>query len=600
MPVDIATLAIRVQSLEVAQADKRLDGLNRTGRQTEGVAKTATDSWGLFAVKAAAVAAAAYAARRSIGDLRAYQDLSAALKTATGDADTAAATMAQLEALAATMPDNVADVTTAFIRMTNLGLNPSEAALISYSNTASALGKDLMQFVEAVADASVGEFERLKEFGIKASNEGEQIAFRFRGQTLRVKNDAASITEYLERIGTVEFAGAAAERASMLTGAISNAEAAVSRFFRSLSDNEAIGGTFAAMLRGATESLNNWADTINPPKVTELQQSIAGATGELMRLRGELDAAQQTEGVAGFLNRYLGASPEQIQAEIDTVRASIAAWQAELMAMSETGGALGSGVVPPEEQLAADAERLQAALDLAAHLRRQADAQRQLDNQAHLDALAAQQAAADADAEARALASAQMQISMASVVHNALTGLMAATNTKGKALQIAMLIAQQLIAFKQSIINTQVAVTRALSIDPTGVLAARVQTMGNAATAIIAATSVAKLANATSGGGDAGNFVAGGDIPAGMQGTAGEAGAEIVTRPTTITGPAHVTSARDTAAMLGSSVSFGDIYFNIQAIDSESSAQWIARHGDDFFSTIRERMNEAALSFVHN
>jgi hypothetical protein len=38
------------------------------------------------------------------------------------------------------------------------------------------MGKDMMQMIEAVADASTGEFERLKEFGIKASKQGDQVA----------------------------------------------------------------------------------------------------------------------------------------------------------------------------------------------------------------------------------------------------------------------------------------------------------------------------------------------------------------------------------------------------------------------------------------
>ena len=35
------------------------------------------------------------------------------------------------------------------------------------------MGKSLNQMIEAVADATTGEFERLKEFGIKARTHGE-------------------------------------------------------------------------------------------------------------------------------------------------------------------------------------------------------------------------------------------------------------------------------------------------------------------------------------------------------------------------------------------------------------------------------------------
>ena len=74
-----------------------------------------------------------------------------------------------------------------FTKLVNLGLTPSEAALQSYGDTSAALGKDLSQMIEAVADAATGEFERL-EFGIKAKNQWRyHIAFTFRGVTENVK-----------------------------------------------------------------------------------------------------------------------------------------------------------------------------------------------------------------------------------------------------------------------------------------------------------------------------------------------------------------------------------------------------------------------------
>ena len=47
----------------------------------------------------------------------------------------------------------------------------------AYGDTASAMGKSLDDMVEAVADAATGEFERLKEFGIRASKNGDRVSF---------------------------------------------------------------------------------------------------------------------------------------------------------------------------------------------------------------------------------------------------------------------------------------------------------------------------------------------------------------------------------------------------------------------------------------
>jgi hypothetical protein len=97
-----------------------------------------------------------------------------------------------------------------------MGLDASADSLVSFSNTAAAMGKSLKQFVEAVADANTREFERLKEFGILARNEGEKIRFVFRGVTTEVDNSSADIVKFLTDIGHTEFAGAATEQIDTL------------------------------------------------------------------------------------------------------------------------------------------------------------------------------------------------------------------------------------------------------------------------------------------------------------------------------------------------------------------------------------------------
>lgn len=153
---------------------------------------------------------------------REFDKLNASLVTATGSAENAAAAFSTLQAFAATTPFGLAESTEAFVKMRNLGLDPSERALRSYGNTAAAMGKSLEQMVEAVADASTSEFERLREFGIKASQNGEKVTLTFKGISTTVKNEASAIEQYLIKLGTVDFAGAMEKRAATLDGAISN------------------------------------------------------------------------------------------------------------------------------------------------------------------------------------------------------------------------------------------------------------------------------------------------------------------------------------------------------------------------------------------
>lgn len=163
-----------------------------------------------------------------------FEQMRAALVTATGSVQEAGAAFDQISDFAQRTPFEVSEITQAYIRLTNLGLEPTMERLESFGNIAGANSKSLMQFAEAVADASVAEFERLKEFGIKARNEGEKVAFTFRGVTERVQNDAASIVAFLERIGRTEFAGGMALQAATAAGAASNLSDAWSRTYDEL------------------------------------------------------------------------------------------------------------------------------------------------------------------------------------------------------------------------------------------------------------------------------------------------------------------------------------------------------------------------------
>jgi len=153
---------------------------------------------------------------------REFSVLKASLKTVTGSAENASVAFKQISEFAAATPFSVQQSTEAFIRLESLGLKPSIAAMESYGNTASAMGKSLLQFVEAIADATTGEFERLKEFGIKAKSVGDDVAFTFRGVTTEVGKNADEIEAFLRKIGQTDFAGAMEERAATIDGALSN------------------------------------------------------------------------------------------------------------------------------------------------------------------------------------------------------------------------------------------------------------------------------------------------------------------------------------------------------------------------------------------
>jgi hypothetical protein len=238
--------------------------------------RTKVDDAGTRLIKfgaAASIAGGALAGMKLVSVTREFNKLSAGLITATGSSEGADKAFSALQDFAATTPSTLQDVTDAFIKLNNLGLGPSERALTSYGDTASAMGKDLMQFIEAVADASTAEFERLKEFGIRAKNQGDTIAFTFKGVTTTVANNAAAIEEHLIRLGEVNFAGAMQRRMETLDGALSNLGDSWDKLFLTVS-NAGVGSIIEDAARMGIEALDELSAEIESGQLPAQMEAI--------------------------------------------------------------------------------------------------------------------------------------------------------------------------------------------------------------------------------------------------------------------------------------------------------------------------------------
>ncbi len=189
-----------------------------------------------------------------------FEKLKASLKTVFGSQAAADSIFKQILDFASTTPFQLEQVLSAVIKLKALGLDPSMEALRSYGNTASAMGKDLNQFIEAVADASTGEFERLKEFGIKASQQGNKVAFVFQGKKTVIRKNAEEIQEYLRQIGDVQFAGAMEEQMAILEGAFSNFGDSVSTSLDKVGRVVAERLEIGKFIRGLSSTISEMAD----------------------------------------------------------------------------------------------------------------------------------------------------------------------------------------------------------------------------------------------------------------------------------------------------------------------------------------------------
>lgn len=217
---DIARLQLRIESVEAELAARRLKDLDGAASKAEGASSRLMGSFTKLIAPVATLATAMAALNKLVSVQREFDVLNAGLLTATGSAENAAVAFEALQDFAKNTPYGLAQATEGFTKLVNLGLEPSERALMSYGNTAAAMGKDMSQMIEAVADATTGEFERLKEFGIKSSSEGDRVKFTFRGVTTEIGKNAAEIEQYLMALGENEFAGAMQNRMDSLDGAI--------------------------------------------------------------------------------------------------------------------------------------------------------------------------------------------------------------------------------------------------------------------------------------------------------------------------------------------------------------------------------------------
>jgi len=229
MTEDLTSLQIRILYDDVTQAERRLSKLEKTSKKTgkafknqERNSKSLMGSILKLAGAYITLRGAGMALRAIIRTTAEFQQLNAQLETATGTAEDAVIAFAAIKDFAQQTPFDLQQATGAFISLVNRGLTPSERALRSYGNTASAMGFQLQDMVLAVSNATAGEFETLKRFGIRAKKTTDGISFTFRGVTQEVGNNIKEIEEFFIGLGEKDFAGGMERQMNTLNGAFSN------------------------------------------------------------------------------------------------------------------------------------------------------------------------------------------------------------------------------------------------------------------------------------------------------------------------------------------------------------------------------------------
>lgn len=164
------------------------------------------------------------------------------LTTLEGSSAKAEASMSWITDFTKSTPYQLAQVTDGFVKLKAYGIDPTDGTLRTLGDTASAMGKDLNQAVEAMADAVVGENERLKEFGVKAKVQGEEIAYSWtsasgEAKNIVIKNNAEIIQSTLSAIFNSKYEGAMEAQSRTMAGMMSNISDNWTLLKKSIMDN---------------------------------------------------------------------------------------------------------------------------------------------------------------------------------------------------------------------------------------------------------------------------------------------------------------------------------------------------------------------------
>jgi hypothetical protein len=219
-----------------------------------------------------------------------FQKFEAVLTNTLGSNSAAKAALSQITEFAAKTPFQVNELTESFVKLANQGFVPTLGEMRSLGDLASAMGKSFNQLTEAIIDAQTGEFERLKEFGIRAQKQGDKVTFTFKGVKKQVDFTADSIREYILSLGQAEGVSGGMEAISKtLGGGLSNLKDAWDQLALAIGTSANSGGALSKGLEILSQMVHAVKSMFDP--VQRLQDEIAMFT----RLRAEAGADNDIE-----------------------------------------------------------------------------------------------------------------------------------------------------------------------------------------------------------------------------------------------------------------------------------------------------------------
>jgi hypothetical protein len=241
-------------------AEKKLKGFTSSAEtDLKGFSSTASSAFksaGLALAGAFSVGAFASFGKEVLAVTAEFEKFGAVLGNTLGSDALAKLKLKEIEDFAAKTPFSVQELTASFVKLANQGFKPTGDEMRKLGDLASSTGKSFDQLAEAILDAQTGEFERLKEFGVRAQDAGDKVIFTFKGVQTTVDKSSEAIRKYVTSLGDAEgVSGSMAVISETLTGKISNLGDSWDQMLVSIGSNTA--GVFSSVISIISEAVNS-------------------------------------------------------------------------------------------------------------------------------------------------------------------------------------------------------------------------------------------------------------------------------------------------------------------------------------------------------
>ena len=202
-------------------------------------------------------------AERSVGSLRAI----------TSSADEAKKKFQELNDLSRTLPQSFDEITAAALALGKNGLSTSAKNIEALAKISRGTNTSLESLAQALSNASMGQLKGLRQIGIIAKQEGDEISLTYQGTTEKIKANTKDLQAYIERLANTKFADTLKPEMEGITGAAKGLGDAWGDFTRELGES-GIGDIIKDVMQTATKALDGFTVSIKTGFLGEIIQNI--------------------------------------------------------------------------------------------------------------------------------------------------------------------------------------------------------------------------------------------------------------------------------------------------------------------------------------